>query len=270
VASLPDIEGPSSGSERSRTSAFFDWVRDARGLSPDERYRFRLLAGGSVIGLATCAAELARLGLGYRHAGRAMGVVLALATALSAILAALRFGASPRRMVHPTLVLLTFYLAVMCMQDSFVRPEQLPWFILVPIVGHVLGVDETAVTPWPRSLLLHASALGAAGIAAVCALHAVGLAPSTDTPPISPLAELVDAAMLVTSSSLLLWLGGRLRRKIRVELDHLRGLVALCRQCEKVSIDDGPWEPVPATLARRSEDVTHGICPSCEAKLLEA
>ena len=53
------------------------------------------------------------------------------------------------------------------------------------------------------------------------------------------------------------------------ELRTLRQLLPICSWCKKVRDDQGYWQQVERYLADRDiAHVTHGICPSCAAKVL--
>ena len=48
----------------------------------------------------------------------------------------------------------------------------------------------------------------------------------------------------------------------------LTGLLPICAWCHDVHADDGSWQRIELYLERRSEaSFTHGICPSCQAKV---
>lgn len=57
--------------------------------------------------------------------------------------------------------------------------------------------------------------------------------------------------------------------KLRRELRTLRKLLPICSWCKKVRDDQGYWQQVEGYLADRNiARFTHGVCPSCEAKVL--
>jgi len=48
----------------------------------------------------------------------------------------------------------------------------------------------------------------------------------------------------------------------------LTGLLPICAWCHDVHAEDGTWQRIEAYLADRSDaSFTHGICPSCQAKV---
>jgi PAS domain-containing protein len=52
------------------------------------------------------------------------------------------------------------------------------------------------------------------------------------------------------------------------ELDALRRIVPMCASCRKVRDDDEYWQRVEQYFERHLDiDVSHGICPECEARL---
>ncbi len=55
------------------------------------------------------------------------------------------------------------------------------------------------------------------------------------------------------------------------EVKTLRGLIPICAWCRKFRNDDGFWMSVEQYLRAHTEaDCTHGICPDCRKKLLDA
>lgn len=57
-------------------------------------------------------------------------------------------------------------------------------------------------------------------------------------------------------------------RSARAEVAALEGLVPICAWCRQVRKDDGYWQQVEAFIQDRGlARFTHGICPSCEAKM---
>ncbi len=61
------------------------------------------------------------------------------------------------------------------------------------------------------------------------------------------------------------WLVAKQRRELRA----LRQLLPICSWCKKVRDDQGYWQQVEGYLARRGvAQFTHGICPSCEERVL--
>jgi hypothetical protein len=74
---------------------------------------------------------------------------------------------------------------------------------------------------------------------------------------------------------------GALRREVLVQQDlnqrlteamaevrELRGLLPVCAWCHQIRDEEGDWHPMEAFLLKRTRAAaTHGICPTCEAKL---
>jgi len=57
-------------------------------------------------------------------------------------------------------------------------------------------------------------------------------------------------------------------RNAMKDVKQLAGLLPLCAWCKKVRDDDGYWTQLEQYLEEHRIHVTHGICESCEAKLL--
>lgn len=52
------------------------------------------------------------------------------------------------------------------------------------------------------------------------------------------------------------------------EVRTLRGLLPICTACKSIRDENGAWQTIEQYVADRSEaSFTHGICPSCIAKL---
>lgn len=66
------------------------------------------------------------------------------------------------------------------------------------------------------------------------------------------------------------YLGDKNRRltDYLMEIQALRGLVAVCSNCKSIRDNDGVWNPIEHYLIRHPEaDFSHGICPECMKKL---
>lgn len=66
----------------------------------------------------------------------------------------------------------------------------------------------------------------------------------------------------------------RLIGELQAALAHvrtLRGLIPICAWCKKIRNDQGYWEQLELYLKNHSEaDFTHGMCPDCARKHIEA
>lgn len=59
-------------------------------------------------------------------------------------------------------------------------------------------------------------------------------------------------------------------RDALVQITALRGLLPVCAWCRKVRDDAGYWSELEAYVEARSDaQFTHGVCPECEARLVE-
>lgn len=60
----------------------------------------------------------------------------------------------------------------------------------------------------------------------------------------------------------------RERQDLFSQVQTLRELLPMCAWCKKIRDDDGTWHPLEKYIKEHSgSDVTHGICPDCQAKL---
>jgi len=64
------------------------------------------------------------------------------------------------------------------------------------------------------------------------------------------------------------------RRRTAARLAALRtreGLIPVCSWCRKVRTESGDWaEAAPGLLDHAGPSLTHGVCPDCARRLLEA
>lgn len=62
---------------------------------------------------------------------------------------------------------------------------------------------------------------------------------------------------------------GELRDALE-QIKVLRGLLPICAWCRKVRDDEGYWHQLETYIEERSDaQFTHGVCPDCEARLME-
>jgi K+-sensing histidine kinase KdpD len=55
------------------------------------------------------------------------------------------------------------------------------------------------------------------------------------------------------------------------QVQTLRGLIPICAWCKKIRNDNGYWEQLELYITKHSEaDFTHGMCPDCARKHIEA
>jgi sigma-B regulation protein RsbU (phosphoserine phosphatase) len=55
------------------------------------------------------------------------------------------------------------------------------------------------------------------------------------------------------------------------QVKQLKGLLPICMYCKKIRDDRNYWQQVESYISRHSEaEFTHGICPDCYHKLVEA
>lgn len=51
---------------------------------------------------------------------------------------------------------------------------------------------------------------------------------------------------------------------------QMRKLLPVCAWCDRIRGEDGDWETIEAYVKRVGDvDVTHGICPACERRMME-
>lgn len=60
------------------------------------------------------------------------------------------------------------------------------------------------------------------------------------------------------------------RRRAEHEVEMLRRLLPVCSWCGRIRDEDGEWRTLEAYVEETSDTlVTHGMCPVCEAELVE-
>jgi hypothetical protein len=93
--------------------------------------------------------------------------------------------------------------------------------------------------------------------------------------------RLWDALNQQISYLLAAWVVGTLRREATrqralveqlnasmAEVRELKGLLPVCAWCHNIRDDEGQWHTMEVFLSSRTKaSMTHGICPTCEAKL---
>jgi hypothetical protein len=60
-------------------------------------------------------------------------------------------------------------------------------------------------------------------------------------------------------------------RQLAGQIESLQKLLPLCAWCKKVRNDSGYWDQIEKYITTNSRtQITHGICPECEAKMLKS
>lgn len=53
------------------------------------------------------------------------------------------------------------------------------------------------------------------------------------------------------------------------EIKTLQGIIPICSYCHNIRDDEGAWDRIEAYISKHSEaEFSHGICPTCNSKLL--
>ena len=82
---------------------------------------------------------------------------------------------------------------------------------------------------------------------------------------ISGLVNQMRQLLIVTQKRLAEW------EKARAELVVLEGLLSNCARCKKIQNDQGVWQQMESYISSRSSVLfSHGLCPDCARKTLEA
>lgn len=228
-------------------------------------FQLRFLIGasllGALIGLITLPIAVVT---GQLVTARLIAVFIA---ALLAQLAAARRGAPVRVLLWTVLATMGAFVVAACLATRELDPSQLAWLLLIPLAARVLDAPrpDDAAPPRPRAMLRATGLALLAGVFVVAA-HEVGLTFDQPAHPAPTWMAVTDFGSLALSAVGLVYLHDLSTRETVAELQRLRALLSICAWCKQIR-DDGRWMPLESYVAHRTRsDLSHGICPSCEAQ----
>ena len=242
------------------------WIADPSQRPTIEAFQVRFLIAATALGFAIALFSLV-LALAM---GRPVDACwdAAYAAGVIALLVPLRLGVSPRTLVWPHIALLASFLLAVSVGDSALHPEQLGWFVLIPLITRLLlGVDTRYSK---RNLLAHQ--LGGAAVALAGPMLCIALVrtghtfhqPDGGVDGVAAILEFVELSAAVLG---VVWIFYGLRRTAEAELAQLRGLLPICAWCKKIRNDAHEWQRVEDYIGQRTAAVfSHGMCPTCEAQ----
>jgi hypothetical protein len=114
----------------------------------------------------------------------------------------------------------------------------------------------------PERGVLHSLAISSQVMGMFCGLLRREVAPSQE------IAFSLLSTLLGVSADALATL--RRTRQLTSQIEALQSLLPLCAWCKKVRNDRGYWYQIEKYITANSKtQITHGICPECEAKFLK-
>jgi hypothetical protein len=251
----------------SRTARWLEWVTTwlRPGGTPGgrEAYQLRFLAGASLLGSLVAALTIpVAAAMGQWLSVSFLGAFLA---ALLLQAAAVRLGAPVGLIAWTILATVGAFLVATALLPRSLQPNQLYWFLVLPLAARALAAprhdDEGGPRSWWPEITAAAAALAAAAL--VIALHAAGLnfgRPGSGEP---AYAVGIDVALFLVSALGLLYVHDLSVRETAAELRHLRQLLSICAWCRKIQ-DGGEWVGLEQYVTRRQgAELSHGMCPAC-------
>jgi len=114
----------------------------------------------------------------------------------------------------------------------------------------------------PERGVLHSLAISTQVMGMFCGLLRREVAPSQEVA-FSLLSMLLGASADALASL-------RRTRQLTGQIEALQSLLPICAWCKKVRNDSGYWYQIEKYITANSKtQITHGICPECETKLLD-
>jgi len=115
----------------------------------------------------------------------------------------------------------------------------------------------------PERGVLHSLAISSQGMGMFCGLLRREVAPAQEV------AFSLLSMLLGGSADALATL--RRTRQLAGQIETLQSLLPICAWCKKVRNDSGYWYQIEKYITANSKtQITHGICPDCEAKMLQS
>jgi hypothetical protein len=244
--------------------AVLDGLRPAQRRGPREIFQLRFIAGGALLGLSVAAVSLVQVLLaGQTVTAMMLGVF---AVSVGGLLLGIRLGVAVPTLSLGALAVVALFLVAACLAPPELKPEQLSWLVILPLVALVLVGPRAATGDAPpsrRPVTLAALAAIALGVAIVLA-HAHGLSFGEVAPVRSPGGQIAEFVQLVVSVGALLWLYDLALRSNEEEFRTLRRLLSVCAWCKEIRDGEDGWISLERYLAKHdTPSLSHGICPSC-------
>lgn len=243
--------------------ALIDAVHGVRSGDPHDAFRGRFMAGSCLLGILVAIPSAAvTLAQGDRPGTLLIGTFVA---AVLVQLAALRRGASRDALTWTLLGTVGCFLLADTLVTRELVPEQLAWFLLLPLAAAVMtgpGAGHHGPPPSSRAAVATLGAAIALGIGVIAA-HDRGLTlglPTLETP---SWARALEFATFMAAAYGLVWIHDLSTREAQAELAQLRELLSMCSWCKRIR-DQDEWVTPEQFLAERGDrHLSHGLCPSC-------
>jgi hypothetical protein len=264
-----DRDAASPSRSRRAALAVLDAIHRRPAGDPHVRFQARFAVGASLLALAVAVPTLAVA------VARADGVDAALTGALigalTAQLVAIRLRAPMAIMNWLLLATAGLFLVASTLVPGRLEPQQLFWLVLLPLAAHALagprGADgRTASAGAPLVML---GAVLAAGLALVL-VRDVGYTLDPSARLAGKLTLAFDFVTFTLAAYGLVYVYDLSIREAHADLARLRQLLSVCAWCKKIHHQDD-WIPLERYLRdHQRHDLTHGICPSCLERQLQA
>lgn len=246
--------------------AVIDAVHGARAVDPHDTFRVRFMAGSCLLGVVIAIPSAAVAVAEGDRPGTAL--IAAFVAGVLVQLVALRRGASRDVLAWTLLATVACFLAADTLVTRELLPEQLAWFLLLPLAAAVMTGPGAGPHGPPRSsraavaTLCGAIALGAGVVVA----HDLGFTLGHPTAPTPSWARTLEFGTFMVAAYGLVWLHDLSAREAQAELAQLRQLLSMCSWCRRIR-DQDEWVTPEQYLAERGDRrLSHGLCPSCLQK----
>jgi hypothetical protein len=240
-----------------------DRFRPSGTSGPRQAFQARVIVGQCLLGSGVAVFSAAQELL---VGDRVSGIIIAVfGVSLLVQLAALRLGVRVALVVWGSISALGAFLVADSVVTAQLQPEQLPWFVLLPLGALVLvgPRSDLAENPPSRRPVAIAALLATLLGAFVILAHEKGWTFGRPHLPVSAAYQLGNFVPFVVSATGLMWLYDLALRNAEEELRHLRNLLSVCSWCKKMHDAQDGWVVLEDFMKKRESTLTHGICPTC-------
>jgi hypothetical protein len=243
--------------------ALIDAAHGLRAVDPHEAFRVRFMTGSCLLGVAIAIPSGAVTVAEGDRPGAAL--IAAFVAAVLLQLVALRRGTSRHVLAWTLLATVACFLAADALVTRELLPEQLAWFLLLPLAASVMtGPGAGPHGPQRSSRAAVATLCGAIALGAgVIVAHDLGFTLGRPTGPTPSWAQALEFGTFMVAAYGLVWIHDLSTRQAQAELAELRQLLSMCSWCRRIR-DQDEWVTPEQYLAERGDRrLSHGLCPSC-------
>lgn len=241
-----------------------------RELPPDAQRRLRFLAGSSLVGLFV--ASISMLPVTSFGFDSNAAVILAFAVGVLLLLSGIRAGVSLQFLSFYALGLVGVFLFAVSLLTAQLQWRQLQWFILLPLISLLLGEpgDGTRRSRATGLFGISSAAAIVLGLLVVVFSHlGLTLGVTDDVSGLAAeIAGSVDFVMFIVSVTGLLYVHHLALQRAETEVARLREMLSVCAWCGRLRDDTDGWVSIEHYMRKHAAaQLSHGICPSCEARI---